>query len=89
MGQENEADLRLMMDNSMEVLREGARALLTQAVEAEVAALLSCHAEKHTDDGRQRLKRGFLSNAINVVAPYKWLGVWIFTPNVPGAVGGR
>jgi putative transposase len=38
-------------------LRDGARALLTQAVEAEVAALLSCHADKLTDDGRQRLVR--------------------------------
>jgi len=39
------------------VLRNGARALLTQAVEAEVAALISCHADKLTDDGRQRLVR--------------------------------
>jgi putative transposase len=40
-----------------EVLRNGARALLAQAVEAEVGALLSCHADKLTDDGRQRLVR--------------------------------
>src|SRR6202166_1958629 len=40
-----------------EVLRSGARALLSQAVEAKVAALLSCHADKLTDDGRQRLVR--------------------------------
>jgi hypothetical protein len=33
------------------------RALLTQAVEAEVAALLSEHADKPTADGRQRLVR--------------------------------
>ena len=39
------------------MLRNGARALLTQAVEAEVAALISCHADKLTDDGRQRLVR--------------------------------
>jgi len=32
-------------------------ALLAQAVEAEVAALLSCHADKLTADGRQRLVR--------------------------------
>jgi hypothetical protein len=38
-------------------LRNGARALLAQAVEAEVAALLSCHADKLTNDGRQRLVR--------------------------------
>jgi putative transposase len=39
------------------VLRNGAQALLTQAVEAEVAALLSSHADKLTEDGRQRLVR--------------------------------
>jgi putative transposase len=44
-------------DPLTEVLRRGARALLAQAVEAEVAALLSCHADKLTDDGRQRLVR--------------------------------
>jgi transposase-like protein len=40
-----------------EVLRNGARALLSQAVEAEVATLLTRHADKLTDDGRQRLVR--------------------------------
>jgi putative transposase len=44
-------------DPLTEVLRNGARALLSQAVEAEVAALLGCHADKLTDDGRQRLVR--------------------------------
>jgi len=44
-------------DPLTEVLRNGARALLAEAVEAEVAALLSCHADKLTDDGRQRLVR--------------------------------
>jgi transposase-like protein len=44
-------------DPLTEVLRNGARALLAQAVEAEVAALLSNHADKLTDDGRQRLVR--------------------------------
>src|SRR3954463_13125290 len=44
-------------DPLTEVLREGARALLAQAVEAEVAAFLSGHADKHTEDGRQRLGR--------------------------------
>jgi transposase-like protein len=44
-------------DPLTEVLRNGARALLAQAVEAEVAALLSCHADKRTDDGRARLVR--------------------------------
>ncbi len=44
-------------DPLTEVLRNGARALLAQAVEAEVAALLGYHADKLTDDGRQRLVR--------------------------------
>ena len=49
-------------DPLTEVLRNGARALLAQAVEAEIAALLSCDADKLTDDGRQRLVRhGHLS----------------------------
>ena len=39
------------------MLRNGARALLAQAVEAEVAALLSMHADKLTEDGRARLVR--------------------------------
>jgi len=44
-------------DPLTEVLRNGARALLAQAVEAEVAALLHSHADKRTEDGRQRLVR--------------------------------
>jgi putative transposase len=44
-------------DPLTEVLRNGARALLTHAVEAELATLLSGHADKLTDDGRQRLVR--------------------------------
>ena len=48
-------------DPLTEVLRNGARALLAQAVEAEVAALHSLHADKLTEDGRQRLVRhGYL-----------------------------
>ena len=39
------------------MLRNGARALLAQAVEAEVGALLNVHAGKLTDDGHQRLVR--------------------------------
>jgi hypothetical protein len=38
-------------------LRKGARVLLAQAVEAELAASLAGHADKLTDDGRQRLVR--------------------------------
>jgi putative transposase len=44
-------------DSLTEILRNGACALLAQAVEAEVAALLGCHADKLTADGRQRLVR--------------------------------
>jgi putative transposase len=44
-------------DPLTEVLRNGARALLVQAVEAEVATLLSSHADKLTDGGHQRLVR--------------------------------
>jgi hypothetical protein len=38
-------------------LRDGARALLVQAVEAEVAAWLASHSDKLTENGRQRLVR--------------------------------
>jgi hypothetical protein len=44
-------------DPLTEVLRSGARALLAQAVAAEVAGFLDGHADKLTDDGRQRLVR--------------------------------
>jgi putative transposase len=44
-------------DPLTEVLRTGARALLAQAVEAEVASLLERYANEVTDDGRRRLVR--------------------------------
>jgi transposase-like protein len=44
-------------DPLTEVLRSGARALLAQAVEAEVTTLLERHADEVTDDGRRRLVR--------------------------------
>jgi putative transposase len=44
-------------DALTEVLRRGARTLLAQAVEAEVAGFLEAHAEKLTEDGRRRLVR--------------------------------
>jgi CHAD domain-containing protein len=47
-------------DPLTEVLRDGARALLAQAVEAEVAAFLTCHADKLTEAGRQRLVRPWI-----------------------------
>jgi putative transposase len=44
-------------DPLTEVLRNGAQALLAQAVEAEIAAFLSMNAENMTQDGHQRLVR--------------------------------
>ena len=44
-------------DPLTEVLRDGARALLAHAVEAEVAGFLGAHADKLTDDGHRRLVR--------------------------------
>jgi transposase-like protein len=46
-----------LSDPLTEVLRSGARALLAQAVAAEVAGFLGSHADKLTDDGRHRLVR--------------------------------
>jgi len=44
-------------DRLTEVLRDGARALLAQAVETEVSGFLAAHANQRTADGRQRLVR--------------------------------
>ena len=44
-------------DPLTEVLCNGARALLAQAVEAEVATFLSQHADELSNDGRRRLVR--------------------------------
>ena len=44
-------------DSLTEVLRSGARALLTQAVEAEVAEFLTKHADLKTETGHQRVVR--------------------------------
>ena len=44
-------------DPLTEVLRNGARALLAQAVEAEVAAFLGRHTDLRTEDGRDRIVR--------------------------------
>lgn len=44
-------------DSLTEILRNGARALLTQAVEAEVADFLARHADLKTAAGRQRVVR--------------------------------
>ena len=44
-------------DPLTEILRRGARCLLAQAVEAEVANFLGGHGELKTLDGRQRIAR--------------------------------
>ena len=44
-------------DSLTEILRSGARALLTQAVEAEVAEFLAKHADLKTETGQQRVVR--------------------------------
>ena len=44
-------------DQLTEILRTGARALLAQAVEAEVADFLDKHADLKTGDGHQRVVR--------------------------------
>jgi putative transposase len=46
-----------LTDRLTEVLRDGARALLAQAVQTEVTDFLAAHVDKRTDDGRQRLVR--------------------------------
>ena len=42
-------------DSLTEILRNGARALLTQAVEAEVAGFLTKHADLKTEGGLSRV----------------------------------
>ena len=44
-------------DSLTEILRRGARALLTQAVEAEVAEFLAKHTDLKTETGQQRVVR--------------------------------
>jgi hypothetical protein len=44
-------------DSLTEILRSGARALLTQAIEAEVAEFLAKHADLKTATGQQRVVR--------------------------------
>lgn len=47
----------LSRDPLTELLRSGARTLIQQAVEAELAVLLRAHAGEMTEDGRARLVR--------------------------------
>ena len=44
-------------DQLTEILRNGARSLLAQTVEAEVADFLGKHADLKTEDGHQRVVR--------------------------------
>ena len=44
-------------DPLTQILRDGARALLVQAVEAEVADFLAKHGDLKTEDGHQRVVR--------------------------------
>src|ERR1700755_433638 len=44
-------------DSLTEILRSGARALLTQAIEAEVAEFLAKHTDLKTETSRQRVVR--------------------------------
>jgi transposase-like protein len=44
-------------DPLTDILRNGARRLLAQAVEAEVSAFFTAHADMTSEDGRQRLVR--------------------------------
>ena len=69
MEQDNVVDFRRpdapSGDPLTEVLRHGARALLAQAVEAEVAAFLAAHAGLVDEAGRRRLVRnGFLPERV-------------------------
>src|SRR5436309_2779608 len=60
-------------DPLTEVFRNGARALLAQAVEAEVASLLERYADEVTDAGRQRLVRhGHLPEREIVTGLVQW-----------------
>ena len=51
-------------DQLTEVLRNGARALLAQAVEAEVAGFLGKHADLKADGGRARVVRATRSRRV-------------------------
>ena len=74
-------------DPLTEVLRQGARKLLAQAVEGEVAVFLEAYADLTTEDGRQRLVRhGHLpertiQTGIGSVEVRQW-----FTPEPEGSV---
>jgi putative transposase len=48
---------RIFDDQLTEILRNGARALLAKAVEAEVTDFLGKHADLKTGDGHQRVVR--------------------------------
>ena len=53
----------ILTDRLSEVLRDGARALLTQAVEAEVSEFLSATADLKTDVCRRIVRHGHCRSA--------------------------
>src|ERR671910_2246520 len=74
-------------DPLTEVLRNGARALLAQAIDAEVAAFLGSHADKRAEDGRQRrVRHGHLPerDIVTGIGP-----VAVRAPRVRDRVGAR
>jgi hypothetical protein len=54
---ERRAAIQVLMERPFGFRVLALKTLAVQAVDAEVAALLSCRADKLTDDGRQRLVR--------------------------------
>ena len=73
-------------DPLTEVMRKGARALLAQAVEAEVATLLSRYADETTDDGRKRLVRhGHLPAASSTLLAWRGWPWWTLPSASPAS----
>ena len=58
------------LDPLTDVLRSGARRLIEQAVEAELAGLLAAHADETTGDGRARLVRHGLDHLQRTGCPF-------------------
>src|SRR6476659_4604494 len=86
-------------DQLTEILRNGARCLLAQAVEAEVADFLGKHADLKTEDGHQRVVRhGHLPEreVLTGLGPVAALGslrrgaaTGLMAGSLPALVGGR
>ena len=83
-------------DQRSEILRPGARTLLAQTAEAEVADLLAKHADLKTEDGRRRIIRDGdfpereVPTGIGPVAVASRAYVIAKSlPTIPGAFGSR